>query len=72
MVTLTKEVLQEIVHQTKLVLRLLDFRNFLSMVSDHFSSGSQDRVLGREKKNKNWMFNFPEISCVYYCKTVIY
>lgn len=70
MVTLTKEVLQEIVHQTKLVLRLLDFRNFLSMVSDHFSRGSQDRVLGRGKKN--WMFNFPEISCVYYCKTVIY
>lgn len=42
---------QEIIHQPKLVFRLLDLRSFVSMVSDHFSSSSQDRVLGR-KKNK--------------------
>lgn len=64
---LSKEV-QEIIHHIKLVLRLLDLRSFVSMVSEHFTFGSHDRVLGEQ----NWMYNFPEISCVYYCKTVIY
>jgi hypothetical protein len=45
-----KKDIQEIIHQTKLVLRLLDLRSFVSKVSDHFSFGSQDRALGRGKR----------------------
>lgn len=43
--------------------------SFVNMVSDSFSFGSQAGYWVGEKKR---MFNFPEISCVYYCKAVIY
>ena len=58
---------QEIIHQTKLVLRLLDL-SFVRLVSDRFSFGSHAGYWAEKKR----MFNFPEISCVCYCKAMIY